>query len=147
MLTIATNEEVEISGPNHERQLLKPGGTRTLVTDKKGNLRLTLTCKDINHSPELKVRANIMATNKWFHVCPVIQDQSLVVLPPPKLTAQSDMIEDLRFSAGDTLGSHQPGDSDSPGKFHEEAKCTTIKTTITATGSNGSPRPFEPLEI
>ncbi len=139
-LTIMTSEKVTISGPSINSETLEPGQTRTgLVTDAKGNLKLTLTCNDILHSPELKVRADFMYTNEWFHVCPVIQNQTMVTLPPPKLTAHCDMIEDLHYDDGDTLGEN--------GKFDEKAQITTIKTTIVATGSNGGAMPFEPIEV
>ncbi len=138
-LTIMTNEKVTISGPSISRETLEPGQTRTVVTDPKGNLKLTLTCNDIIHSPELKLRADFMYTNEWFHVCPAIQNQTMVTLPPPKLTAHCDMIEDLHYDDGDTLGEN--------GKLDEKAQITTIKTTIVATGSNGGPLPFEPIEV
>ena len=46
-----------ISGPGINGEWLEPGPDQkrdNLVTDKKGNLTLTLTCEDIEHSPELK---------------------------------------------------------------------------------------------
>ncbi|MCA9098761.1 MAG: LamG domain-containing protein, partial [Planctomycetaceae bacterium] len=139
-LTIKTSEKVKISGPGISGAWLEPGSTRNdLITDKRGDLKLTLTCNDIEHSPELKIRAGFMQTNEWFHVSPAIQNQKMVVLPPPKLTAHSDMIEDLHYDHGDSLGEK--------GNLREDARITTVKTTIVATGSNGGPMPYQPIEV
>jgi outer membrane protein assembly factor BamB len=146
LITIMTSEQVTISGPSIKRETLERLQERTVVTDAKGNLKLTLTCNDLIHSPELKLRADFMYTNEWFHVSPAIQNQTMVTLPPPKLTAHCDMIEELHYDNGDALGEYKVG-VDPRENFHEHAQITTIKTTIVATGSNGGPLPYEPIEV
>jgi len=109
-----------------------------------GKLDLKLSCKDLEHSPVLWIWADFMYENERFHVSPAVESQHVVKAPPPKLIAQSTMIQDFDYTSGDTLGKNT-----GKGKFtlNKNVDVTTIRTTITAETNAGQPIPNESLEV
>lgn len=110
-----------------------------------GKLELNLSCKDLEHSPVLWIWADFMYPNERFHVSPAVASQHHVIAPPPKLIAQSTMIQDYDYASGDSLGTHNgtPGDYTPNGNVD----ITTIRTTITAETNQGDSIPKQSLEI
>ena len=121
----------------------------TGTTDGDGRVVLTITIK-VNDSkaeilsPLIRVNADFMYANEYFVVSPLVDHQSHVTVPAPRLTAQSALIQDYSYTTGDKLGT-----STARGEFelNDKADVTRIHTTITALSGRDEPMPAQELEI
>ncbi len=103
------------------------------TTGADGHLLLRVETTLLGHGPTLDVRAAFMPVNERFMVSVLTKSQLFDLPIPPRLSAQSRLIQDYHYAHGDSIGADRDR--------------STYRTVITAYNPDGSPRAGEQLTV
>ena len=98
-----------------------------------GQVVLNIDSTLSKHGPALDIWASFMPQNERLRINTLVDSQNLPKPAPPRLIAQSKLIQDYAYQHGDTINSSRSK--------------ATYRTIISAKNGDGSPRPYEPIEL
>jgi hypothetical protein len=103
-------------------------------TDKNGNIVFNLRYAFFERGPSLDLRAGFMPKNERYHISDLTDSSRFAKPTPPRLEAQSTLIQDYDWSPGDNKIDHTRDKS-------------TWRTVIKAMSADGKPRPGERFQL
>lgn len=103
------------------------------TTASDGTLQLIVTSNVADHGPALDLWTAFMPANERFHVNVLIDNQTLARPTPPSLTAQTKLLQDYHYTAGN--------------KIDHTRDRSTWRVVLRAQDPDTAPRPGEPITV
>jgi outer membrane protein assembly factor BamB len=102
-------------------------------TNRFGEITVLVSTTDHHHGPAFDVHADFMPANERYHLNVLLENQKLTQPTPPKLYAQSRLIQDYHWSTGSQINS----DRGRP----------VYRTTLITRDNDNSPLTHERVEL